>query len=131
VSPRARRTLLEGVPCWATLVGRGGHRSVGLCCVRMFCVMFEVCLCFVFFAGFKQDSPGFLGDPCGYPRQILYWFGPPESKTLRPVLKFVLLVWRDYMTTCPREDALAHIILGDEQGRWTGVQISYNRETYL
>jgi hypothetical protein len=69
VSPRARRTLLEGVPCWATLVGRGGHRSVGLCCVRMFCVMFKVCLCFVFFAGFKQDSSGFLGDPRGCPRQ--------------------------------------------------------------
>jgi hypothetical protein len=28
---------------------------------------------------------------------ILYWFGPPESKTLRPVLRFVLLAWRDYM----------------------------------
>jgi hypothetical protein len=27
----------------------------------MFCVMFEVCLCFAFFAGFKLDSPGFLG----------------------------------------------------------------------
>jgi hypothetical protein len=33
-------------------------------------------------------------------KAILYWFGPPESKTLRPVLQFVLLVWRDYMTTC-------------------------------
>jgi hypothetical protein len=29
VSPRARRTLLEGALDWATLVGRGGHRSVG------------------------------------------------------------------------------------------------------
>jgi hypothetical protein len=36
--------------------------------VRMFRVMFEECLCFVFFAGFKQDSPGFLGDPRGCPR---------------------------------------------------------------
>jgi hypothetical protein len=30
--------------------------------------MFEECLCFVFFAGFKQDSPGFLGVPRGCPR---------------------------------------------------------------
>jgi hypothetical protein len=40
-------------------------------------------------------------------KAILYWFGPPESKTLHPVLRFVLLALRDYMTTCPREDALA------------------------
>jgi hypothetical protein len=54
------------------LLGHSGLRGPswrGLCCVRMFCVMFEVCLCFVFFAGFKQDSLGFLGDPCGCPRQ--------------------------------------------------------------
>jgi hypothetical protein len=51
--------------------------------------------------------------------------------TLLPVLRFVLLLWQDYMVTYPREDALAHLILGDEQGRWTGVQIDYNRETYL
>jgi hypothetical protein len=24
-------------------------------------------------------------------KAILYWFGPPESKTLRPVLRLVLL----------------------------------------
>jgi hypothetical protein len=29
VSPRARRNLLEGALDWATLMGRGGHRSVG------------------------------------------------------------------------------------------------------
>jgi hypothetical protein len=28
-------------------------------------------------------------------------------------------------------DALARLILGDGQGRWTGVQVGYNRETYL
>jgi hypothetical protein len=50
-------------------------------------------------------------------KAILYWFGPPESKTLRLVLRFVLLVWRDYMatcrwsTSCPREDTLARLIL--------------------
>jgi hypothetical protein len=36
-SPRARRTSLEGASCWAALVGRGGHRSVGR----------AVCACFV------------------------------------------------------------------------------------
>jgi hypothetical protein len=29
------------------------------------------------------------------------------------------------MATCPREDALARLILGDGQGRWTGVQVGY------
>jgi hypothetical protein len=32
---------------------------------------------------------------------------------------------------CPQEDALARLILGDGQGRWTGVPVDYNRETYL
>jgi hypothetical protein len=64
-------------------------------------------------------------------KTILNWFMPTKSKTLRPVLRFVLLAWRDYMATCPWEDALAHLILGDGQSRWTGVQISYNRETYV
>jgi hypothetical protein len=60
VSPRARRNLLEGGFDWATPVGRGGHRSVG----RAMCV----CLskrCVLFFAGFKQDSPGFFRGPLG------------------------------------------------------------------
>jgi hypothetical protein len=30
---------------------------------------------------------------------------------------------------CPREDALARLILGNGQGRWIGVQIGYNGET--
>jgi hypothetical protein len=65
VSPQARRNLLEGAFDWAAPVGRGGHRNVGraLCVhLRRRCVLF-------FFAGFKQDSPGFLGDPQGCPRQ--------------------------------------------------------------
>jgi hypothetical protein len=63
VSPRARRTLLEGAPCWVTLVGRGGHHGVS----RAVCVCFVLgsrcVLRFVFFAGFKQDSPRFFRGP--------------------------------------------------------------------
>jgi hypothetical protein len=60
VSPRARRNLLEGAFDWATPVGRGGHSSVG----RALCVrLSKRCASFLFFAGFKQDSPGVLGDP--------------------------------------------------------------------
>jgi hypothetical protein len=55
VSPRARRNLLEGAFDWATPVGRGGHRNVG----RALCVRFSKrCVLLLFFAGFKQDSPG-------------------------------------------------------------------------
>jgi hypothetical protein len=28
-------------------------------------------------------------------------------------------------------DTLARLILGDGQGRWTGVQVGYNRGTYV
>jgi hypothetical protein len=67
VSPRARRTLLEGrlvgLLWWAAEALRRG-----LCRARTFCVMFEMFLCFVFFVGLKQDSPGFLGDPHGFLR---------------------------------------------------------------
>jgi hypothetical protein len=65
VSPRARRNLLEAAFDWATLVGRGGHRGVGRALrVRLS----KRCALFSFFAGFKQDSPGFLGDPQDCPR---------------------------------------------------------------
>jgi hypothetical protein len=30
----------------------------------------RVDLCFAFFAGFKWVSPGYLGDPYGYPRHV-------------------------------------------------------------
>jgi hypothetical protein len=64
VSPRARRNLLEGAFDWATPVGRGGHRSVG----RAVCACSDKrCVLLLFFAVFKQDSPGFL-DPQGFPR---------------------------------------------------------------
>jgi hypothetical protein len=66
VSPRARRNLLEGAFDWATLVGRGGHRSMG----RAVCACLgKRCVLFCFLAGFKHDSPDFLGDPQGCPRQ--------------------------------------------------------------
>jgi hypothetical protein len=66
VSPRVRRNLLEGAFDWATPVGRGGHRSVG----RAVCACSgKRCVLLLFFAAFKQDSPGFLGDPQGCPRQ--------------------------------------------------------------
>jgi hypothetical protein len=58
LSPRARRNPLEGALDWASLVGRGGAPQRGLYRV---CVL-RIEMCFVlFFAGFKQDSPGFLG----------------------------------------------------------------------
>jgi hypothetical protein len=40
----------------------------------------------------------------------------------------VVSMWR---WSGAQEGALARLILGDEQGRWTGVQVGYNRETYL
>jgi hypothetical protein len=60
VSPRARRTSLEGALRYATSVGCGGLYGVD---------RVEVSLRFAFFAGFKRDSPGYLGDPYGCPRQ--------------------------------------------------------------
>jgi hypothetical protein len=58
VSPRARRNPLEGAFDGATPVGRGGHRGVGRALrVRLS----KRCVSFLFFSGFKQDSPGFLG----------------------------------------------------------------------
>jgi hypothetical protein len=64
-------------------------------------------------------------------KAILYWFGPPESKTLRLVLRFVLLRSQVVCGVHVPGDALARLILGDKQGRWTGVRVDYNRETYL
>jgi hypothetical protein len=56
------RERLAGLLWWAT----GATVAWTVPCV--FRVRFAECLCFVFFAGFKQDSPGFLGDPRGCPR---------------------------------------------------------------
>jgi hypothetical protein len=68
VSPRARWNPLEGAFDWATSAGRGGHRSVG----RALCACLgKRCILLLFFAGFKQDFPGFLGDPQGCPRQVV------------------------------------------------------------
>jgi hypothetical protein len=60
LSPRARRTSLEGRPLRCTGGPRGPPGS-RLCCL---CVLgVRVDLCFAFFAGFKRVSPGYLGDP--------------------------------------------------------------------
>jgi hypothetical protein len=65
VSPRAGRNLLEGTFDWASPMGRGDHRNMGCAvCARLG----KRCVLFCFFAGFKQGSPGFLGDPQGCPR---------------------------------------------------------------
>jgi hypothetical protein len=79
VSPRARRTSPEG----ASVLERGGPCSRGRFAVSPWwaagatrvtivlcaCVRVEVSLRFAFFAGLKRDSPGYLGDPYGSPRQ--------------------------------------------------------------
>jgi hypothetical protein len=66
VSPRVRWTLPEGSPCRVALVGHGATTAWTVLCA---CVRLEVSLRFAFFAGFKRDSPGCLGDPYGCPRQ--------------------------------------------------------------
>jgi hypothetical protein len=50
--------------------GPQGPPRRGLCCVCMFCVRFEVCLRFAFFADFKQDPPRFFRGPS--------WLSPTE-----------------------------------------------------
>jgi hypothetical protein len=45
VNPRARQSLLEGAFEWATLVGRGDHRSVGR---APWVCLSEMCLALVF-----------------------------------------------------------------------------------
>jgi hypothetical protein len=63
--------LLEGAFRCVTLVGRGGTRVTIVLCA---CVRLEVSLRFAFFAGFKRDSLGCLGDPYGCPRQVVLLF---------------------------------------------------------
>jgi hypothetical protein len=48
---------------------------------RRVCVLrLEVCFV-LFFSGFKQDSPGFLGDPQGCPRQAKQYLLLKKVKT--------------------------------------------------
>jgi hypothetical protein len=61
VNPRARQNLLEGAFEWASLVGRGDHRSVG----RAPCVCLSEMSLVWSFAGFKQDFPGCFRGPSG------------------------------------------------------------------
>ena len=65
----------------------------------------------------------------------LYWFMLSESKTLRPVLDCIA-VRRRLVFVLPSlpsllGDALGRLILADGQSQWTGVQVGYNKETYL
>jgi hypothetical protein len=55
------RGCFAALPWWA--VGAAAALIVSGACIRL-----EVSLCFAFFAGFKRDSPGCLGDPDGCPR---------------------------------------------------------------
>jgi hypothetical protein len=80
-NPRARRTSLEGrlaAPSWRAA---GATRGVVVSCMCFRCVTrFVICV----FAGFKRVSPGYLGDPYGYPRHHLCW-----------KCKFILTVFHD------------------------------------
>jgi hypothetical protein len=60
--PRARQTLLEGAPCWAALVGCGGHRGVGCAVCICFVLDPRLGLCFgVFLQVLSMIPPDFLG----------------------------------------------------------------------
>jgi hypothetical protein len=68
----------------------------------------------------------------------LVFFG--KTGVTKPYIQFFsLYCWRGEITWswcrwsagCPQEDTLSRLILGDRQGRWTEVQVGYNRETYL
>jgi hypothetical protein len=58
----------------------------------------------------------------------LYWFGPPKSKTLRPIW------WGNYATEiCPEEGAPGHHILADARRPWAtsrfpSLLVGYNME---
>jgi hypothetical protein len=47
---------------------------------------------FSFFAGFKQDSPGFLGDPQGYPRQQSKIWKAKSTHYLKQTYEHILLM---------------------------------------
>jgi hypothetical protein len=71
-----------GAPCWAAMVGRRGHHSVG----RALCACLDKrCVLFLFFAGFKQGSPRFFRGPPGLsptgapPRAVAGSFSAPTK----------------------------------------------------
>jgi hypothetical protein len=62
--------------------------------------------------------------------------GRQRVKNLRPVLDCIDLIVAkveevEIIGVDVTRDTLAYVILGDGQGRWTGVRVDYNRETYL
>jgi hypothetical protein len=86
--PSSEADLARGGALLGRSSGPRGPSRRGLCCVRTFCVMFEVCLCFVFFAGFKQDSPRFFRGPS--------WLSPTRGTQFRQVRA----VRCEYPTSC-------------------------------
>jgi hypothetical protein len=56
------------------------------------CVRLEVSLHFAFFAGFKRDSPSYLGDPYGCPRHA------PRSTIKSQVLADFVAEWTEIQT---------------------------------
>jgi hypothetical protein len=82
VSPRARRNPLEGALDWATLVGRGGHRSVG----RAVCACLGWrCVSFCFLQVLSRISPVFRGpsglSPTLMPQAHVACRGPRSSRS--------------------------------------------------
>jgi hypothetical protein len=82
VWPSSEADLTRGVFRRAALVDRGGHQGRGRV-VHVFWVR-ELIRDSRFFAGFKRVSPGYLGDPCGCPRQVqrrILWYRSASSTT--------------------------------------------------
>jgi hypothetical protein len=73
--PRARRNPLEGVPCWAALVGCGAIAAWAVLCAYVSCYVCVLC----FFAGFKQDPPRFFRGPS--------WLSPTQASPMEILRK--------------------------------------------
>jgi hypothetical protein len=62
---------------------------------------------------------------------VIYQRNTPLPKVRKGLDGYILIVVKVVHGTCPWEDAFGCLILAGGQGRWTRVQVSYNRETYL
>jgi hypothetical protein len=88
MSPRAKRTLLEGAPCWAALVGRGGLRGVG-CAVCICFALSSRCVCVLcFLQVLSRIPPRFFRGPSWLSPTVapehlwVYWLGSPRCWSL-------------------------------------------------